>query len=311
MGVFSSKPALHENNLPDQKGKVFLITGSSGGLGKLLAGYLYARNGSVYIAARSASKAQAAIREIQSQHPGSTGKLVYLPLDLGDLATLSQTASRFLAAESRLDVLFNNAGVMIPPQGSTTAQGYELQLGTNALGPFLLTRLLYPVLRRTAQASPRGEVRVVWVSSSAVGIAPTPAIDFENMHYQRDESAWTKYARSKAGNVLHAAEYARRSKAAGDGVVHVTLDPGVLMTDLQRTTPWWQFIFIYLIAKHPKFGAYTELFAGLQPDIKLEPESTWVGQPGILTPCPRPDLFDEALGRRYWEWTESQIEKYM
>ena len=113
---------------------------------------------------------------------------------------------------------------MVPPAGSATAQGWELQLGTNVLGTFLLTRCLHPALVATAKSGlvEKSSVRVVWVSSSAADGAPKPAIDFENMDYKRrDETQWQKYERSKAGNILHACEAARQSERNGDGVLHV------------------------------------------------------------------------------------------
>lgn len=199
------------------------MTGSSGGLGRHLAEILFQRNAKVYVAARSETKATAAIKEIQAKHPDSTGELVFLHLDLGDLSTIKKSADEFLSKESRLDVLWNNAGVMVPPQGSKTAQGYELQLGTNNLAHFLFTLLLQPILKETASSAPKNSVRVVWVSSSAAEIAPNPAIVFENINYdKKDEGIWSKYMRSKAGNVLHSSEFARRTK--DDGIISLVSD---------------------------------------------------------------------------------------
>lgn len=155
--------------------------------------------------------------EIRREHPTSSGQLEYLYLDLGDLTTIRKSAEEFLRKESRLDVLWNNAGVMVPPPGSKTVQGYELQLGTNNLGHFLFTQFLHPILRETAKTAPSASVRVIWVSSSVAEMAPRPAIDFSNMDYHREEGLWTKYARSKAGNVLHATEFARRN--VDDGII--------------------------------------------------------------------------------------------
>ncbi|GMF78940.1 unnamed protein product [Aspergillus oryzae] len=197
----------------------FVVTGATSGYGLHLATILYQHGGKVYLAARNASKAQSVIDDITRRHPESKGQLAYLHLDLGDLSTIKKSAEEFLTKESKLHVLWNNAGVMIPPQGSTTAQGYELQLGTNVIGPFLFTKLLYPALAKAAADSPPNSVRVVWLSSSAVRMAPTPAIDFSNMDYHKDEGAWTKYGRSKAANVLLAVEFARRSKK--DGVASI------------------------------------------------------------------------------------------
>lgn len=156
---------------------------------------------------------------IRRRHPCSSGQILFLHLDLADLSTIRRSVDEFLSRESRLDVLWNNAGVMWPPQGSVTAQGYELQLGTNNVGHFLFTKLMYPVLAKTARTSPTASVRVVWVSSAAALRAPTPAVNFANMDYKNDESPQYKYTRSKAGNVLHACELARQAK--NDGIISV------------------------------------------------------------------------------------------
>ena len=152
---------------------------------------------------------------IRAAHPDSKGSLIFLHLDLNDLTTIRATAETFLAAEPRLDVLYLNAGVMVPPKGSKTAQGWELQLGTNNLAHFLLVRYLHPALRAAAKEAPPASVRVVWVSSSAVDFAPKPPIEYGNMDYHKKEGDWVMYGRSKAGNVLHAVEFSRRFKDEG------------------------------------------------------------------------------------------------
>ena len=185
-------------------------------MGEALAGILYQNHGKVYLAARSEDKATKTISALKSRHPNSKGALIFLHLDLNDLTTIKKSASAFLAQESHLDVLWLNAGVMMPPQGSKTAQNYELQHGTNVLAHFLFTKLLTPILVKTAAERPKGTVRVVWVSSSAAMMAPKQPVAWENMNYEKkDESSWVKYARSKAGNVIHGAEFARRVKDAG------------------------------------------------------------------------------------------------
>jgi len=165
---------------------------------------------------------------------------MFLSLKLDDLSTIKATADAFLSQESRLDVLWNNAGVMVPPQGSKTVQGHELQLGVNNLGHFLLVRLLRPVLEQTARndAAAAGSVRVVWVSSSAADAAPVPAVDFGNMDYRQEEGIWQKYARSKAGSQLHASELARRTE--GSGIISLALNPGNFVTNLQQNMPKMQ-----------------------------------------------------------------------
>ncbi|KAF2971578.1 hypothetical protein GQX73_g2020 [Xylaria multiplex] len=304
--MFPGEPLLTEHNLGSQEGKVFIVTGANSGLGKELMKILYSKHAKVYVAARSESKAKAAIEEARQLHPTSRGILTYLYLDLGDLATIKKSADDFLSKESRLDVLFNNAGVMTPPVGSKTAQGYELQLGVNSIGTFLFTRCLSSILVSTASSATPNSVRVVWVSSQAAESAPKPAIDFSNMDYQRDETPWQKYERSKAGNILHSCEAARRSERNGDGVLHVSLHPGIFPTDLQRTMPAWQARLVKILGKEPKYGAYTQLYAGL--DSRVE-NGNFVGPYGRPSKA-RKDLCEESLGKEFWEWTEKQIERY-
>lgn len=172
------------------------------------------------MAARSQDKASKAIEGIKARAPNSKGQLIFLHLDLDDLTTIKATADAFLKENDRLDVLWNNAGVMIPPQGSKTKQGYEKQLGTNNVASFLLTKLLQPILAQTAKIAPKDSVRVVWVSSSAAEfLAPKGGVELTNLDYKQDRSAWFKYGTSKAGNVLHAAEFAKRYQT--DGLISV------------------------------------------------------------------------------------------
>jgi retinol dehydrogenase 12 len=173
---------------------------------------------------RSEDKAKAAIESIKTAFPNSKGELIYLHLDLDDLTTIKPSAEAFLSKEDKLNVLWNNAGVMVPPQGSKTKQGYELQLGTNNVAPFLFTKLLTPTLVKTAKLEPPGTVRVVWTSSSvAEAASPKGGVDMSNLDYKTDKSAWHKYAVSKAGNVLHSKEFAKRY--GGDGLVSVVCGP--------------------------------------------------------------------------------------
>ncbi len=184
-----------------------------------MAQILFFKNATVWVTSRNEEKGRNAIQSIQEAFPSSTGKLVYLYLDLSDLTIVKKAAEIFLAEENQLHVLFNNAGVMKPPEGSKSAQGYELQLGTNNLGPFLFTQLLTPTLVETAKASPEGNVRVVWVSSSAAEhLLPCEGgIDVDNLDYKKPIFYAFKYGVSKAGNYYHATEYARRHRQ--DGIV--------------------------------------------------------------------------------------------
>ncbi|KAL2785770.1 hypothetical protein BJX66DRAFT_314154 [Aspergillus keveii] len=304
------KPPLTEANLADQSGKVFIVTGASSGYGLLLSTILYQHNAKVYLAARNTKKIDEAIAEIRGKHPNSRGSLVPLQLDLGDLSTIKKSADEFLSKESQLNVLWNNAGVMFPPEGARTAQGYEMQLGTNNVGPFLFTKLLYPVLAQTAASAPPNSVRVVWVASDAASWAPRPAIDFENMDYRRDESARVKYGRSKAGTIMQASELQRRGK--GDGIVSISLDPGIAVTGLQRDMGRFMATAVKFIAGKPITGAYTQLYAGLHSDVTTETGlSKWVTPAGKIS-CPRKDFVDDSgQAKKYWEWNEEQVKAFL
>ena len=252
----------------------------------------------MYAAARSAQKTNDAINRIKAAYPNSTGKLAFLELDLSDLPTIKKSADDFLAAESKLDVLWLNAGVMWPPHGSKTAQGYELCLGTNNLGHFLFVKHLHDVLRKTAAVAPKDSVRVVWVSSSAAEMAPQPAINFDNMDYKRNESDMNKYGRSKAGNVLHSCEFARRT--AGEGILNLSLNPGNLQTDLARHANKITGMLIKPLLHPAIYGAYTELFAGLSPDITEKDNGGWLQPWGRVRPI-RKDLAEPELGKKFWD----------
>lgn len=164
-------PTLTESNLPSQRGKVFIVTGGYSGVGLHLTQILYAQHGTIYIAGRSQSQALIAITSIKALFPDSEGSLVFLPLDLADLSTIKASADEFLSKEKKLDVLWNNAGVSLPPAGSASAQGHELQIATNCLGPHLFTQLLLPALIAAAERAPAGTVRVVWTSSLVVDLS--------------------------------------------------------------------------------------------------------------------------------------------
>lgn len=245
-------------------------------MGKELAQILYSKNATVYCAARSDEKTLKAISSIKAAIPDSQGALIFLSLDLADLSTIKASANEFLSKEKKLHVLFNNAGVMNPPQGSKTVQGYDLQMGVNNLGHFLFTKLLTPTLLRTAQAEDPATVRVVWVASSAAEtpIVPVGGVDLSNLDYHIEQNPFTKYAISKAGNYLQGVEFARRHKS--DGVVGVPLNPGNLDSELWRWMPAWAAAIFRRIFLAPSiFGAYTELFAGLSPEITMEKSGEW------------------------------------
>ncbi|KAH8178450.1 short chain dehydrogenase domain-containing protein [Sarocladium implicatum] len=318
--LYPPKPAFTEEDLPDLSGKVYLVTGSNTGVGKELARMLYYKHGRVYVAARSEEKALQAIEDIKAAAPDSKGELVFLHLDLADLRTIKASANQFLSKESRLDVLFNNAGVMVPDPSSRTAQGYEMQLGVNNVGTFMFTELLTPLIVDTAKTAPENSVRVIWVASSAADAptAPTNGVDMDNLDYSKDKSDMYKYMVSKGGNVLHSYEYSRRH--ASDGIVSVALNPGNLNSDLWRTQGWAASAFLKAVFLHPvKNGAYTELFAGLSPKVTMKHPGDWIVPWGRFAQL-RPSLVKAAkpvseggngTAEAFWKWCEDQVKAYL
>ena len=200
--------------------KVFIVTGSSTGIGKEIAAILYSKNAKVYVAARSEERASAAIKQMKSSFPKSNGALIFIHLELEDLVSVKAAAEQFLAKEDRLDVLFNNAGMIGSRPDRKTKQGYEMNLGVNTIAPFLFARLLTPILVRTARRSTPGSIRVIWVSSSAAYLAaPEGGVDMTNLDYKEEKPMFYKYGMSKAGNFLHSSMYAKLHKE--DGIVSV------------------------------------------------------------------------------------------
>ncbi|KAF7552412.1 hypothetical protein G7Z17_g4364 [Cylindrodendrum hubeiense] len=274
--VFPGSPKFTEKDIPDLTNKVYVVTGSNTGVGFELTRILYSANATVYMACRTERKTLSAIEDIKTTVPGSKGRLEYLYLDLGDLRTIKPAAEVLISKEDRLDVLFNNAGVMMPPNDVKTAQGYDMELGTNCLGSFLFTQLLTPILAKTAQAEAAGAVRVVWVSSMAAELYSLKyGVDMNNIKgkdYAEHPEPMAKYGNSKAGNYLHSIEYARRHQQ--DGILSVAANPGNLDSDLYRTTQKQKiplrvgfFVFQKLLLHPLVNGAYTELFAGLSKEL--------------------------------------------
>ncbi|GAB7359035.1 hypothetical protein MBLNU230_g5107t1 [Neophaeotheca triangularis] len=309
---FIPPPTFTEKDLPDQTGRVFIVTGGYTGVGKELCKYLYAANGTVYIAGRSQTKADKGLADIKAHAPASKGKLEFLQLDLADLPSIKASAQEFLGKEKRLDVLTNNAGVMVPPAGSQTAQAHELQMGTNCLGPYLFTLLLTPVLQRTAATSPPGSVRVTWAASLATAFSPTNGVtlDPSTKSPKLHNNPPIDYAQSKACNVLLAKEYQKRH-GAESGVVSNAWNPGNLASDLQRHQKGLQAWATMLLTYEPGLGGLTELFAGWSPQAgRRENWGRYIGPWGRFAEL-RGDVRDSEKAGEFWEYCERETKQYM
>ncbi|MCJ1372300.1 hypothetical protein MMC20_003523 [Loxospora ochrophaea] len=286
---FPPAPTLTEVNLPSQTGKVFIVTGGASGVGFELCALLYQAGGKVYIAGRSEVNAESAISKIRAIPATSPGELAFLPISLDDLTTIKPAVEAFTALESRLDVLFNNAGVSNPPAGSVSEQGHELQMATNCLGPYLLTQLLLQILLRTAKTLPPASVRVVWTSSIVVDIsAPKSGIEISELAAGPSPNQQQNYTTTKTGNWFLASELA--TQVGPHGILSVTQNPGNLKTPLLRHMPWVVGFASSPLLYGARMGAYTEVWAGLAGELGIEDGGKYVVPWGRLHPSPRTEL---------------------
>jgi NAD(P)-dependent dehydrogenase (short-subunit alcohol dehydrogenase family) len=263
------------DDIPEQGGKLALVTGGNSGIGYEAALALAGRGARVILAARSEEKGRAAIGAIKGAHPGA--QVEAMALDLSDLGSVRRFAAAFLGRFAALPLLINNAGVMALPY-ARTADGFEMQFGTNHLGHFALTGLLLPAILAAPGA------RVVTVSSSA----HVPGrIDFANLDGARSYSAWAAYSQSKLANLLFAYELQRRLADAGADAISVGCHPGWAATNLQAAGPRMRgsrlgerlsALANRLFAQSAAMGALPTLYAATAPGVS---GSDYIG-PGEL-----------------------------
>jgi NAD(P)-dependent dehydrogenase (short-subunit alcohol dehydrogenase family) len=217
------------SNIPDQVGRVVIITGATSGLGKEATKILASKNATVIMAIRNTQKGEEVATEFKKDMP--TAKIEVRKLDLGSLASVKSFSEQLLADYNRLDILINNAGVMMCPF-SKTEDGFEIQMGTNHLGHFALTGLLMPLLKNTKGA------RIVATSSIA---HLQGNIDFEDINWEKRKYNTTKaYSDSKIANLYFAYELARKLKDDPNAPLVTAAHPGYTRTELQRHSLFWR-----------------------------------------------------------------------
>ncbi|WP_046214320.1 oxidoreductase [Paenibacillus wulumuqiensis] len=248
------------SQVPDQRGRRIIITGGSGGLGLETALELAARGAELILAVRNAGKGEQAAKQIRQRYPQS--QVEVMPLDLADLDSVKAFADMYRSRYNSLDILINNAGVMIPPY-QKTRQGFELQFGSNHLGHFALTGHLLPLLLRTPRA------RVVTLSSIA---ARTGYIYFNNLDGRIGYSAGKFYCQSKLANLLFAKELQKRLTEAGADTISVGCHPGIANTNLvsrgSGKQAIWPVRFAWgLFSQTAAFGALPTLYAAAEPSL--------------------------------------------
>jgi len=212
-----------KKDISSQDGKTAIVTGANTGIGYESALALYEAGANIIIASRDAEKAHQAIEKIQLAR--GKGQLDYINLDLSSLKAVKQFSKIFLSRYGRLDLLINNAGIMIPPEGKTD-EGFELQFGVNFLGHFALTGYLYPLLKKTSGA------RVVTVSSGAHHYVKS--VDLDNLKIEKSYDANREYAISKFAQMQFVIELQRRLEVKGNGIISVGAHPGVSDTGLSK-----------------------------------------------------------------------------
>ena len=293
-------------DLPRLTGRSVIVTGANSGLGYQTALALAACGADVTMAVRTLAKGQDAAAEIRALHPRA--QLEVDELDLADLASIRAFAQRWSAAHpDGLSILINNAGIMAIPRRAT-ADGFEVQFGTNHLGHFALTGLLLPALIAQPAA------RVVTVSSQAHRLG---RMDFEDLMGSRRYRAWGAYGQSKLANLLFTAEFQRRIDASGLSVLAMAAHPGYSNTNLQSAGPTMRGSSVGarmssmangVLAQSAAMGALPTLFAATMPGL---PGDSYIGPDGFMEQRGHPRVvgrskaaMSDADGRRLWTVSE-------
>ncbi|EDW02225.1 retinol dehydrogenase 12 [Drosophila grimshawi] len=285
----------------NETGKVVIVTGSNTGIGKETVLELARRNATIYMACRDKKRAEQAMKEIVQE---TNNKSIFVrELDLASLDSIRKFVDDFKKEQDKLHILINNAGVMRCPH-MLTKNGFEMQLGVNHMGHFLLTNLLLDLLKKTAPS------RIVNVSSLA---HTRGAINIDDLNSEKSYDEGNAYSQSKLANVLFTRELAKRLE--GTGVTVNALHPGVVDTELGRHMKILNNLFgrlvlrtlLWPLMKTPKNGAQTTLYAALDPD--LDNVTGMYFSDCALKPV-APAAMDDKTGKFLWEesekWTHSK-----
>lgn len=318
--LFPSAPSFTEKDVPNLKGKVYLVTGSNTGIGFELVKILYAAQARVYMASRTESKALEAIASIKQTVKTTTpGEIRYLHLDLADLSTIKATVAAFASQETELHVLWNNAGIGMVP-ATLSPQGHDIYMATMCLGPFLLTHLLLPYLRRAAASpsSPTASVRVTWTSSRLMDTdAPPDGLVLSELTSPTQDLR-RLYGASKAGNYYISSLLAPRVQK--DGIVSLTVNPGNVRTQMYDNAPKWLIAALGFLIYDVVYGAYTNAWAGLSDEIGMADSGRYVIPWGRWHPKIRGDIEGALKGKEdggsgvasaFWEWCEQETKEFL
>ena len=247
------------NDIASQEGKVFLVTGANSGLGLGTTKVLAAKGAKVVMTARNIEKGKQALREVKQVAPQA--KVALMQLDLADLQSIEQFTTEFKRNFQQLDVLINNAGVMMPNERLTTKQGLEVQFGTNHIGHFVLTQQLLPVLENTPNA------RIVTLSSLVAKMSKAD-IYWSDLQWEKSYDKMGAYAQSKLSNLMFALELDQRLKAANSQVISLAAHPGYTATNLQQHMGLTGKVMNFLLAQKLEMGILPTLRAATDPEAQ-------------------------------------------
>lgn len=293
--------------MPMQNGRVAIVTGANSGLGYYTALELARSGATVILACRSRERTEPALGRIRAELPAA--KLQFMALDLSDLDSVRSFADQFKLAHQRLDLLHNNAGVMALPL-LRTAQGFEMQIGTNHLGHFALTGLLLPMLLATSGA------RIV--NTASLAHTWTRGLDLADLNWERKRYwKWDAYAKSKLANLLYTYELQRRLDRTGTDLLSLAAHPGYAATNLQLAGPALENSRLgqalmrvgnALLAQPADRGAYPQLYAATMPEVR---GGTYFGPNGLGQTRGYPRRVgsnrasrDESAARALWALSE-------
>jgi len=287
--------------ISSQAGRTFIVTGANSGLGFATTRELARHGAHVIMAVRNATKGEEALRTLRAEQPDASLEL--RPLDLADLDSIHAFATGIIANRVPVEVLINNAGIMMPPR-SLTRQGFESQFGANHLGHFALTGLLLDTLKAGRDA------RVVTVSST---LHKRGVIHFDDLTGERNYSPLAFYAQSKFANAVFGLELDRRLRAGRVPVKSILAHPGYSATNLQSTGPTGLLKLVLkftnrVVAQDVEIGALDQLYAATDPKAEsgqfIGPDGRGEskGYPTIVQPVE--SARDPDIGKRLWRMSE-------
>lgn len=288
------------DNIEPQEGRIAIVTGANSGLGQEITTGLARKEIKVIMACRNAEKAESAKSDILKKVPNAD--LEIMKLDLMSLRSVGLFAAQYAEKYSRLDLLIENAGIMIPPF-ATTEDGFESQMGVNYFAHFYLTNLLFPILNKTESA------RIITTSSIA---HESGKIDFDNLNAEKGYSKIGAYGQSKLACLMFAYELQDRLTKAGSNIIALSAHPGVSPTNLFNNIPKIVQViippFLPLFTHKPDKAAQPMLMAALSKDVKggdyIGPTGFrgMKGEPGKVSS--KPHSYDKEVAKKLWEMSE-------